>query len=120
MELDIVMAFISGLVATGVMTVMMMMAPMMGMPKMDMPGLLGSMFGAPGNRLKGLGMHFMMGAIFGVIYAVLFDTISDVNVIALGVIFGIFHWFIAGAMTGMMPMMHAGTNREMFQPPASL
>lgn len=108
MELDIAMALVGGLVATGVMTLVMIMAPQMGMPKMDMPGLLGSMFGAPGNRLMGLGMHFMMGAIFGVIYAVLFDAISDADIVTLGVIFGIVHWFIAGAMTGMMPMMHAG------------
>jgi hypothetical protein len=39
----------------------------MGMPKMDMPALLGSMFGAPGSKILGLVMHFMMGIIFGVI-----------------------------------------------------
>lgn len=108
MALNIVMAVISGLIATAVMTLLMTVAPMMGMPKMDMPGLLGSMFGAPGNRMMGLVMHFMMGVIFGVIYAVLFSAITGTDVIVLGLVFGIVHWLIAGAMTGMMPMMHAG------------
>mgnify|MGYP001375512834 CR=1 FL=1 len=108
MELNIIGAVISGLVATAVMTGMMMMAPMMGMPKMDMPALLGSMFGAPGNKMMGLAMHFMMGVVFAVIYAALFGAVAGTNIILLGVIFGVGHWFIVGLMTGMMPMMHAG------------
>ena len=108
MELNIVMAVISGFIATATMTLLMMVAPMMGMPKMDMPALLGSMFGAPGNQMMGLAMHFMMGIVFGVIYAVLFSAISGMNIIILGLGFGVVHWLIAGMMTGMMPMMHAG------------
>lgn len=108
MELNIVMAVISGFIATAAMTLLMTMAPRMGMPEMDMPALLGSMFGAPGNRMMGLAMHFMMGIVFGVLYAVLFSAISGTSVLVLGVIFGIVHWLIAGTMTGMMPMMHAG------------
>ena len=108
MEPNIVMAVISGFIATAAMTLLMTMAPRMGMPEMDMPALLGSMFGAPGNRMMGLAMHFMMGIVFGVIYALLFSAILGTSVLVLGVIFGIVHWLIAGTMTGMMPMMHAG------------
>lgn len=117
MELNIVMAIVSGFIATAAMTLLMTVAPMMGMPKMDMPALLGSMFGAPGNRMMGLAMHFMMGIIFGVIYAVLFSVISGTNLIVLGVIFGIVHWLVAGMMTGMMPMMHAGIQSGDIQAP---
>lgn len=117
MELNIVMAVISGLIATGVMTLLMMAAPMMGMPKMDMPALLGSMFGAPGSRMMGLAMHFMMGAIFGVLYAVLFSAVTGTSLILLGVVFGVVHWLIAGAMTGMMPVMHAGIKSGEVQAP---
>lgn len=108
MDFNLVGAVISGVIATAVMTVMMTMAPRMGMPKMDMPGLLGSMFGAPGNKMMGLVMHFMMGIVFAIVYAILFSTISDPSIIVLGVIFGVVHWLIAGFMTGMMPMMHQG------------
>ena len=78
------------------------------MRKMDMPALLGSMFGAPSSKLMGLVMHFMMGIIFAVIYTALFTTVTGTNIVLLGVIFGVGHWFIVGLMTGMMPMMHAG------------
>ena len=108
MEFDLIGAIASGAVATAVMTAMMMMAPMMGMPQMDMPALLGSMFGAPGNKMMGLMMHFMMGIVFAVIYAVLFDAVTGTNIILLGGVFGVAHWFIVGLMTGMMPVMHAG------------
>lgn len=108
MDFNLVAAVIGGLIATAVMTAMMTMAPRMGMPRMDMPGLLGSVFGAPGNRMMGLAMHFMMGVVFAIIYALLFTVVSDLSVVVLGVIFGIVHWLIAGFMTGMMPMMHQG------------
>jgi hypothetical protein len=88
MEFNFVAAVISGIVATAIMTGMMMMAPMMGIPRMDMPALLGSMFGAPGNKTMGLVMHFMMGILFAVIYAVLFGLVTGINIILLGVIFG--------------------------------
>lgn len=117
MELNIVMAVISGFIATAAMTLLMTIAPMMGMPKMDMPALLGSMFGAPGNRMMGLAMHVMMGIIFGVIYAVLFSMISGTSPLVLGIIFGIVHWLIAGTMTGMMPMMHVGIQSGDVQAP---
>lgn len=108
MELNLIIAIISGFIGTAVMTLMMMMAPKMGMPKMDMPALLGSMFGAPGNYLMGLAMHFMMGMIFGVGYAVLFSIVPSFNLITLGILFGIAHWLVAGTMTSMMPLVHSG------------
>ncbi len=52
--MNVLAAIIAGLVGTVVITLVMAMAPRMGMPKMDMVGMLGSMFGAPGNRGLGL------------------------------------------------------------------
>lgn len=108
MDFDVVAAVVSGVVSTAVITIMMAMGPQMGMPKMDMPGMLGSMFGAPGSRLMGLLMHFMLGIVFAIIYAALFNSITGTSIIILGAFFGIVHWFIVGLMMGMMPMMHAG------------
>lgn len=108
MDFDLVAAIGSGVIGTAVMTVLMTMAPLMGMPKMDMPALLGSMFGAPGSRLLGLLMHFMMGTVFGLVYAGLFTAVTGTSIIVLGALFGVIHWLIVGLMTGMMPLMHAG------------
>lgn len=107
MEFNLVAALVGGFVGTVAMTALLMMAPRMGMPEMDVPGLLGSMFGAPGNRMMGLAMHVMMGLIFGVIYGALFSAIAA-NIILLGVLIGIVHWLVVGMAMGMVPMMHAG------------
>ena len=108
MEFDLISAIIAGLAGTGVMTAMMMMAPNMGMPEMDMPKLLGSIFGAPGNKMMGLGMHVMMGLVFGVIYALLFEASGSDSVIVLGLAYGAGHWVVSGSMMAGMPMMHQG------------
>jgi hypothetical protein len=110
---------VRGLVGTAAMTVLMMMAPMMGMPKMDIPALLGSMFGAPGSKPLGLLMHFMMGTIFGLIYAVLFTAVTGPSIILLGLFFGIVHWLIVGLMIGMMPMIHAGIKSGQVKAPGA-
>src|SRR5574341_525275 len=56
MAFNLVAAIAAGLVGTAVITGVMMMAPRMGMPRMDIPALLGSMFGAPGNKTLVMGM----------------------------------------------------------------
>lgn len=117
MDFDLVAAIVGGLVGTAVMTVLMTLAPMLGMPKMDMPALLGSMFGAPGSKTLGLLMHFMMGTVFGLVYAALFSVVTGTSIVLLGGLFGIVHWLIAGLMTGMMPMMHAGIRSGQVEAP---
>ena len=117
MDFDLIAAIVGGLAGTATMTALMMMAPRMGMPKMDMPALLGSMFGAPGNKAMGLGMHLMMGVVFGLVYAMLFNVITGPNIVALGALFGIGHWAMAGLTLGMMPMLHAGIKSGQVQAP---
>ncbi len=108
MEFDLVATVVAGLVGTAVITAVMAMSPLMGMPKMDIPAMLGSMFGAPGSRALGMVLHFMMGVVFAIIYAVLFSPFTGTSILLLGVVFGIGHWLIVGATMGMMPAMHAG------------
>jgi len=101
-------AIVAGVVGTIVITMVMGMAPKMGMPKMDIVGMLGSMFSPEGNRTLGMGMHLMMGVVFAIIYALLWNAgIGSVGLL-WGAIFGTVHWLIAGMMMGGMPMMHAG------------
>ena len=90
------------------MTMVMMMAPKMGMPKMDIVGMLGSMFSAESNRMVGMIMHFMMGIVFAIIYALLWNAGIGTVSLLWGAIFGMVHWLISGVMMGGMSMMHAG------------
>ncbi|MCP4420668.1 MAG: hypothetical protein GY805_29015 [Chloroflexi bacterium] len=117
MEFSILGAIVAGVVGTIVMTMVMVMAPKMGMPKMDIVGMLGSMFSAEGNRMMGMGIHFMMGVVFAIIYALLWNAeIGAVNLL-WGLVFGVGHWLISGAMMGGMGMMHAGVKAGTMKAP---
>ena len=80
----------------------------MGMPKMDIVGLLSSMFSAESNRMVGMIMHLMMGVVFAIVYALLWN--AGIGAVSLwwGAIFGAVHWLISGMMMGGMSMIHAG------------
>lgn len=86
----------------------MEMAPKMGMPKMDIVGMLGSMFSPEGNRAVGMVMHMMMGVVFAIIYALLWNAGIGTVGLLWGALFGAVHWLITGVMMGGMSMMHAG------------
>lgn len=84
-------AILAGLVATAVMTAVMYLGKAMGMP-MDMPRMLGLMFVGPDSvglvYMLGLMVHLMMGVIFAIVYAALFDLLGvDANWL-WGAIFG--------------------------------
>ena len=71
-------ALFAGLVATGVMTLLMTMGKRMGMP-MDLPKLLGAIFVDPASSAAsriGLVIHFMMGLVFAIVYAALFNILD--------------------------------------------
>jgi len=112
-------AIIAGLAGTVVMTTVMAMAPRMGMPKMDIVGMLGSMFNPAGNRSLGLVMHLMMGVVFAIIYALLWNAgVGAVNWL-WGVIFGAVHWLVTGMMMAGIPMMHAGIKAGKVEAPGA-
>lgn len=72
--------------------------------------MLGLMFVGPDNAglvyMLGLMVHLMMGVIFAIVYAALFDILGvDANWL-WGAIFGAVHGVIAGMAFGMMPAMH--------------
>lgn len=114
-------AIIAGIIATAVMTVLMYMGKAMGMP-MDMPRMLGLMFTEPGNggMVYTLGMvaHFMMGIIFAIIYALLFEVFGISANWLWGALFGAVHGTVAGMAFGMMPAMHPrmGEGQELAAP----
>ena len=102
--MNIVGAIVAGLAGTGVMTAMMYMAPRMGMPGMDILGMLGSMFTSDRGTATKLGavMHLMMGAIFALAYAVVWNAGIGKPNLLWGLIFGAAH---AVVIIVAMPMM---------------
>jgi hypothetical protein len=115
--MNIIGAIIAGIVGTIVITMVMEMAPKMGMPKMDMVGMLGAMFSPQSNRTLGLVIHLMMGVVFAIVYALLWNLGIGTQGLLWGAIFGIGHWLVAGSMMGGMPMMHAGIKAGVIEAP---
>ena len=112
MSNKISLSVIAGVIATAVMTLVMFIAPMMGMPKMNPPAMLSMVMGFP--LIVGWMMHFMIGIIFALSYAFLFNNILHKiksNVVR-GIVFGFiaFVWAqISMKLMGlvfMMPPMH--------------
>lgn len=102
--MNVLAALIAGLVGTAAMTLLMMLAPRMGMPKMDVMGMLGSMVSQDAGRARLIGavMHFMMGMVFAVVYALLWSLGIGSASALWGLIFGAVHGLGAGVM---MPVM---------------
>jgi hypothetical protein len=101
-------AIAAGIVATAVMTVLMYVGKAMGMP-MDMPRMLGLMVVGPDSGavvVLGLVVHFMMGVVFAIVYALLFDLFDIDPSWLWGALFGAVHGVGAGMALGMMPAMH--------------
>lgn len=115
--MNILGAIVAGLLGTIIITMVMNMAPQMGMPKMDIVGMLGSMFSPEGNRTMGMAMHMMMGIVFAIIYALLWNAGLGSVGLLWGALFGAGHWIVAGTMMGGMSMMHAGVKAGTVEAP---
>lgn len=98
-------ALIGGIVGTAVMTIVTMIAPMMGMPKMSPPEMLSTMMGTP--IAVGWVMHFMIGIIFAMTYALFFiNLVKKINNNVLkGAIFGLAVFIFAQLMLAIMGTM---------------
>ncbi|NOZ48460.1 MAG: hypothetical protein GXP37_00235 [Chloroflexi bacterium] len=106
--MNFIAAIVAGLFGTLAMTLLMMLAPKMGMPKMDIMGLLGSMFAADSGSAKKIGviLHLMMGVIFALIYALLWQLGLGSITWVWGLIFGLVHGLIVIMMMPVMMRMH--------------
>jgi len=106
--MNVLGAIIAGLAGTAVMTMVMYVAPLMGMPKMDIAGMLGSMFVSKKETAKvvGMVMHFMMGVVFALIYALLWSLGLGSATWWWGLIFGAVHGVVIIVMMPIMMRMH--------------
>lgn len=95
---------LSGLVATGAMTILMLVAPMMGMPPMNIGAMLGGMLGA--SATVGWMMHFMIGIIFTAAYAFFFNQRLPISSpVGRGMAYGVLVFVLAQVMFALMRSM---------------
>lgn len=118
--MNVIGAIVAGLAGTVVISMLMAMGPRMGMPKMAIWEMLGTMFSKEGNVGLGWVIHFMMGAVFAIIYAALWAAGIGSATLVSGLVFGVVHFLIVGVMMGGMPMLHAGIKAGTVQAPGVL
>jgi hypothetical protein len=106
--MDVVSAIWAGLIGTAVMTALIYAGPIMGMPKMDMIGMLGKMFTGNASVAYPLGtvIHFMMGALFAILYAWLWSLGWGDATWGWGIVYGLVHGVVAAMVMPMMIRMH--------------
>jgi len=101
-------AIIAGLIGTVGMTILMYLAPVMGLPKMDIINIIGTMFTSNKNTAIVIGViiHFMMGAVFGLIYAFVWSIGIGAPMWLWGLIFGGVHGLVVAFMMPLVVKMH--------------
>ncbi len=103
---NIAKGLVAGLVATIVLSMLMIAKGMMGlMPELDMIAMLSSMMSAP--PIAGWIAHLMIGAaIWGGLFVFFYDKLPGKNGMLKGLLFGGAAWVLM--MIAIMPMAGAG------------
>jgi len=113
-------AVIFGVVGAAAMSMMMLLARTMGMPA-ALEMMLGTMTGAgpgPGPFALGLAIHLVMGGLFGIGYAWLFERVLHHGGAVAGVGIGLVHAVFAGIFMAVIPIIHPLIPAEMPAPGA--
>ena len=99
---------VAGLVATVVLSGLMVIKSMMGlMPQLDLPQMIAAMMGAPNQPAVGWGVHFMIGiALYGAAIAWLHERMPGDSAVAHGVLIAVAGWLMM--MVVLMPMAGTG------------
>ncbi len=104
METKIIASVKSGIGATAVMTIMMLVAPMMGMPEMPIGKMLADFMHIP--VWTGWLMHFMIGIILAAMYVFYGSERIPGSPALKGMLFSLLPFLMA--QIAIMPMMGAG------------
>ncbi|MEO6897543.1 MAG: DUF6789 family protein [Caldimonas sp.] len=105
---DIPRGMLAGLIATLVLSALMVLKTMMGlMPQLDLPKMIAGMMGSPDTPLIGWIVHFAIGiVVYGIAIAVLDSKLPGRTHVAHGVMLGVIGWL--AMMLMLMPMAGAG------------
>ncbi len=108
MKTKIQKTIVGGIAGTGIMTLIMLMAPMMGIPKMNPPEMLSGMLGLP--LIIGWIMHFMIGIVFASFYVYVLDAwfIKIKSDVINGALFGFIVFVFAQIMLMLIKIIMGG------------
>jgi len=104
MKLKIKQALLGGIIATAIMTMIMLIAPMMGMPKMKIGNMLAGFMHLP--VWIGWIIHFMIGIVWAFVYLFFVRDKISTSYAVRGMLFSLFPWLLMQLM--VMPMMGMG------------
>ncbi len=113
MEIVWSQAIIAGLVGTALMTLAIFAGRVMGL-QTDMVRILGLAFVSEEHKRQvygiGLVVHFLFGAIFGILYALVLTAVGAATFVgaaaAWGAVFGVVHGLGVGGLLGALPALH--------------
>lgn len=109
MEANLLLAALSGLIGSVVMTGLMYAVEINGQ-KLDLPYLLGSRFVDIQNRRKiyatGMSLHLLAGAIWGMLYVFLLTAMVLTPNWPAGILWGFAHGIFVGVMMGILSENH--------------
>ncbi len=108
MGISVIGAVVAGLCGTVVMSIAMALAPRMGLPQMDFPAMLATLLGMPRLRVVGFALHLLIGVGWAFVYAALWSAGVGSPDVTVGLLYGIGHWLIAGALFGLLSYLHPG------------
>lgn len=95
----------AGLIATVVLSALMLLKGMMGvMPDLDVIAMIAGMMGA--GAMMGWIAHFMIGAVYGLVFSLISGSGTTGSMVVQGVGFGIAGWLVM--MVVLLPMAGGG------------
>lgn len=99
---------LAGLLATIVLSVLMVMKAKMGvMPALDLPTMIAGMVGSPNEPMVGWVVHVFIGVVlYGVAMAFFDSRLPGNSSVVHGVLLGVIGWLVM--MIALMPMVGAG------------
>ena len=104
-------AAVAGLIATAVMTALLLVEPSVGLPKIAIGQILSTSLGLasahlPSGPVVGWIIHFIIGAVLALLYAAVFEPRLPGGALARGLIYGVLV-FVA-AQVVFMPLVGGG------------
>lgn len=101
----LVNGIVAGLIATAVLSVLMVMKGLMGlMPDVNVVAMLAKQMGTGASI--GWAAHVMIGVGYGIFYAVVFGDVNVGSPLVRGIALGMIGWLVM--MVILMPVMDAG------------